>query len=158
MSAWEAGVAAVWADESLGDEERIERMRALGPAAPHPSVALFELASAHDAAGLEAEAEALYVQAVDAGLARADGTREAHRRIQHASTLRSLGRYDEAIAMLRDAADHPEVGAAREAFLALALHSAGRPDEALRVAIDALVPAIPLYRRALRGYAADLTG
>jgi tetratricopeptide (TPR) repeat protein len=154
---WEAEVAAAWGDASLSDDDRVERMRALASGAPHPSLALFELGSAFDGAGREAEAEACYRRAADAGLAQADPTREAHRRIQHASTLRNLGRCQEAIAMLRASPDHPEVGTAREAFLALALHSAGRPDEALRVAIEALIPTMPLYRRALTAYAAELT-
>ena len=47
--------------------------------------------------------------------------------VQHASTLRNLGRLDEAIAMLRDAPEHPATGAAPRVFLALALHSAGAP-------------------------------
>ncbi len=77
--------------------------------------------------------------------------------IQHASTLRNLGRIDEAISMLRDAPTHPATGDARAVFLALALHSAGRVDEALRVAIDALEPTLPAFRQSVRGYAAALT-
>lgn len=154
---WEADVAALWDDESLDDAARIEPMRHLAAAAPHPALGWFELGSAFDGAGRESEAEPCYQQAVAAGLAAADPTREAHRRIQHASTLRNLGRFDEALAMLRAAPDHPEVGTAREAFLALTLHSAGRGDEALRVAIEALVTTMPLYRRALTAYAAELT-
>lgn len=56
-----------------------------------------------------------------------------------------------------DAAPHPAVGAAREVFLALALHSAGRADEALRVALEVLAPTLPRYQRSVRAYAADLT-
>lgn len=154
---WEAEVAVVWDDASLSDDERVERIPGLAPPAPHPSLGLFELGSAFDGAGREAEAEPCYRQAAEAGLAQADPTREAHRRVQHASTLRNLGRSDDAIAMLRGSPDHPEVGTAREAFLALALHSAGRPEEALRVAIEALIPTMPRYRRALTAYAAELT-
>ena len=42
-------------------------------------------------------------------------------------------------------------------FLALALHSAGRTDEALRVAVEALEPTLPRYHRSVRAYAAALT-
>ena len=42
-------------------------------------------------------------------------------------------------------------------FLALALHSAGRPDEALRVAIEAVEPTLPRYHRSVKAYAAALT-
>ena len=59
--------------------------------------------------------------------------------------------------MLSAAAPHPSVGAAREVFLALAPHSAGRPEEALRTALEALVPTLPRYRRSVSAYAAALT-
>ncbi len=42
-------------------------------------------------------------------------------------------------------------------MLALTLHSAGRKDEALRVAIEAQVAALPRYQRSMRTYAAALT-
>ncbi len=153
---WEADVAALWEDEALDDDARIERMRALAARAPHPALGAFELASAYDGAGREAEAEPLYVASAD-GLAAVDPERDAHRSIQHASTLRNRGRVDAASARLAAARPHAQVGAAREAFLALALHSAGRDAEALRVAIEALIPTMPLYRRALAEYAAELT-
>src|SRR5690606_24363417 len=100
---WEGDLAALWDDESIDDLERVERMALLAPTAPHPALGLFELASAHDGAGLEAQAAALYEEAAAAGLADADPDLDAHRQIQHASTLRNLGRRDEALAMLRDA-------------------------------------------------------
>ncbi|MCH1883822.1 tetratricopeptide repeat protein [Agrococcus sp. ARC_14] len=154
---WQDELAALWDDASIDEHERVARMHPLAEAAPHQAIGLFELASAHDSAGLETEAAALYEQAAVAGLADVDPDLDAHRQIQHASTLRNVGRNEEAIAMLRAAPDHPQVGAARDAFLALALHDAGRHDEALRVAIEALVPTMPLYRRALTEYAALLT-
>lgn len=154
---WRDEVDALWDDASIDDLERVERMSVLSASAPHTALGLFELASAHDGAGLEAQAAALYEQAAEAGLAGVDAALDAHRQIQHASTLRNLGRLAEAEAMLLAAADHHEVGAAREAFLALTLHDAGRHDEALRIALEALVPTLPMYRRALGDYAAMLT-
>lgn len=41
--------------------------------------------------------------------------------------------------------------------LALALHSAGHKDEALRVAIEAQIETLPQYQRSIRNYAAALT-
>ncbi|WP_425844363.1 tetratricopeptide repeat protein [Agrococcus sp. TSP3-2-1] len=156
-AAWEDEVAALWDDASLDDDARIAPMAALAERAPVAAVGLFELAGAHDAAGLEAEADVLYRAAADAGLADADPARAAQLVIQHASTLRNLGHIDEAIAMLEAAPPHPSTGAARDAFLALALHGVGRHDEALRVALEALAPTLPLYRRSVLAYAADLT-
>ncbi|MGY2900924.1 tetratricopeptide (TPR) repeat protein [Curtobacterium sp. PvP017] len=154
---WEARVAALWADETIDDQQRIERMRELAAAAPHPALGAFELGGANDSGGHEAEAAVHYAAATAAGLADVDPARAAQMVVQHASTLRNLGRIDEAIAMLRDAPEHPSTGAAPKVFLALALHSAGRHDEALRVAIEAVEPTLPRYNRSVRAYAAALT-
>lgn len=155
---WEDRVAALWADDTLSDNARIERMRVLSANAPHPALGAFELGGALDSAGREAEADEQYAAATTAGLAEIDPARAAQLAIQHASTLRNLGRIDEAITMLRNAPPHPSVGAAHDVFLALALHSAGRVDEALRVAIEAVEPTLPRYNRSIRAYAAELTG
>lgn len=154
---WEARVAALWADDTIDDQQRIERMRELAAAAPHPALGAFELGGANDSGGHEAEADVHYAAATAAGLADVDPARAAQMVVQHASTLRNLDRVDEAIAMLRDAPEHPSTGAAPKVFLALALHSAGRHDEALRVAIEAAEPTLPRYHRSVRAYAAALT-
>ena len=154
---WEARVAALWADEGTDDETRVARMRELAAVAPHPALGAFELGGSLDSAGHEAEADVQYRTATAAGLAAEDAARAAQLVVQHASTLRNLGRVDEAIAMLRDAPLHPATGTAPRVFLALALHSAGRHDEALRVAIEAVEPTLPRYRRSVRAYAEALT-
>ncbi|PPG83879.1 hypothetical protein C5C29_10710 [Rathayibacter sp. AY1H2] len=130
-------------------------MRVLAARYPgHDGIAAFELGGALDSAGHEAEAAVEYERALAAGL---DDERRARLTIQYASTLRNLGRTDEAIDLLAGAAAHPAVGSAREVFLALALHSAGRVDEALRIALEALAPGLPRYQRSVRAYAAALT-
>ncbi|WP_417233752.1 tetratricopeptide repeat protein [Arthrobacter sp.] len=48
------------------------------------------------------------------------------------------------------------VGSAREAFLALALHDAGRSTEAVQVALLALQDTLPLYGKVVGWYARDL--
>jgi tetratricopeptide (TPR) repeat protein len=148
--AWEDRVAALWADETVDDEQRIERMTALAADAPHPALGEFELGGAHDSGGREAEAHVHYAAATEAGLDAVDPARAAQMVVQHASTLRNLGRVDEAIAMLQAAPEHPATGAAPKVFLALALHSAGRP-------IEAVEPTLPRYHRSVRAYAAALT-
>ena len=154
---WEELVASLWDEDGLSELARVERMRRLAAAAPHPALGAFELAGALDSAGLEAEAEEQYALATALRLADADPARAAQLAVQHASTLRNLGRAEEAIAMLRGMRPHPSVGAAPSVFLALALHSAGRGDEALRVVIEAIEPSLPRYRRSVRAYAAALT-
>ncbi|WIB78715.1 tetratricopeptide repeat protein [Curtobacterium sp. MCPF17_002] len=154
---WEHQIAALWSDETVDDAARTARMRDLAARAPHPALGAFELGGALDSAGHEAEADVHYTAATAAGLADVDPVRAAQLVVQHASTLRNLGRVEEAIAMLRDAPEHPATGAAPRVFLALALHSAGRHDEALRVAIEAVEPTLPRYNRSVRAYAAALT-
>jgi tetratricopeptide (TPR) repeat protein len=155
-AAWEADVAALWADD-VADDALVARMRALAAAAPHPALGAFELGGAFDSTGHEAEADEQYAAATAAGLGAVDPGRAAQLVVQHASTLRNLGRVEEAIAMLRQAPEHPSTGAAPRVFLALALHSAGRGDEALRVAVEALAPTLPRYHRSVRAYARALT-
>lgn len=156
LNAWDARIDAWYAtafDESRPTES-VAAMRAL--LAEHPdagALAPFELAGVHDSLGLEEEAVPLYRQALAEGLDQAH-TARAH--IQLASTLRNLGRLDEAIALLREPGGADADGS-RRAFLALALHSAGRHDEALREALEALIPTLPRYHRSLSGYAAELT-
>jgi len=154
---WEDHIAALWDDHTIDDQRRIEHMQTLAEAAPHPALGAFELGGAYDSGGHEADADAHYAAATRAGLVAVDPDRAARMIVQHASTLRNLGRIDEAIAMLRDAPDHPATGAAPKVFLALALHSAGRFDEALRVAIEAVEPTLPRYRRSVSAYAEALT-
>lgn len=156
-SEWERRVAELWADESVDDGERIERMRALAAIAPHPALGAFELGGAYDSGDREAAADEQYALATSSGLASVDPDRATQLAVQHASTLRNLGRIDEAIAMLESATPHPSVGNAHAVFLALALLSAGRKDEALRTVIEAIEPTLPQYRRAVRAYATELT-
>ncbi len=62
------------------------------------------------------------------------------------------------IIMLLSVPAEGDLEPARKAFLALALHSAGRSDEALREAIEGIIPTLPRYQRSLAGYAEALTG
>ena len=98
--------------------------------ARHPGDAriAYEHAGAHDSAGDEEAAVPLYEEALAAGL------REPHRhraQLQLASSLRNVGRLDEAVAVIDDvAARHPDsLGVA--AFRALVHHDAGGPARAL---------------------------
>ncbi|QHC66394.1 tetratricopeptide repeat protein [Rathayibacter sp. VKM Ac-2759] len=151
-ASWQTAVDALWAHDD--PEHVLARMRELAAEFPgSDGSAHFELGGALDSAGHEAEAAEEYEQALAAGL---DDERRARLSIQYASTLRNLGRAEEAVDLLTAAPPHPAIGAAREVFLALALHSAGRPDDALRIALEALVPTLPRYQRSVSAYAADL--
>lgn len=157
MGEGEERVAALWADDSLDDQDRPARMRELATEAPHPALGAFELGGALDSSGHESEADERYAAATAARLDTVDPERAARMVVQHVSTLRNLGRIDEAIAMLRAAPLSPTTEAAPAVFLALALHSAGRADEALRTVIEAIESTLPRYQRSVRAYAAALT-
>lgn len=153
---WESAVADVWERfDSLGRDEGVAAMRGLAARCPAADGrAAFELAGMYDSMGYEAEAGAEYERALELGL---DEARHAQLAVQYGSTLRNLGRLDEAIAILEAAPTHESTGTAPRLVLALALHSAGRKDEALRVAIETQIDALPRYQRSMRSYAAALT-
>ncbi|RIJ44208.1 hypothetical protein DZF93_03685, partial [Clavibacter michiganensis subsp. insidiosus] len=130
---WDARVATFWA---AADDERPDKtvagMRALVAERPADDPrALYELASAHDLVGREAEAVPLYQAAIAGGL---DAAHLPFAVIQLASSLRNVGEAAEAVALLEAMPDDAHAPG-RDAFLALALHDAGRPTEALAVAL-----------------------
>jgi tetratricopeptide (TPR) repeat protein len=156
INEWEASIQALWDRfDSLGRDDGVTAMRTLVAACPATDRrAAFELAGMYDSMGFEAEACAEYERALDLGL---DDARHARLAVQYGSTLRNLGRFDEAISVLSAAPTHESTGSAPRVVLALALHSAGRKDEALRVAIEAQIESLPRYQRSMRNYAAALT-
>ncbi|XRQ16088.1 tetratricopeptide repeat protein, partial [Actinomadura welshii] len=154
---WERRIADLWA--SFDDHEPADflaRMKELTEELPvGNAIALYELASAHDSIGNEAEAAAHYREALAGGLA---GKRRREATIQFASTLRNLGRAEESVALLtaeRDAVSD-ELDDALTAFLALALTDLGREREAASLALDALSRHLPQYNRSLSNYAKAL--
>ncbi|MGN8551760.1 UNVERIFIED_CONTAM: tetratricopeptide repeat protein [Microbacterium sp. SLM126] len=154
---WQQRVDAVWADDDMDDGTRLERIDVLAAElAPGDARGLFERAGARDAAGLEADAEPLYRAALAAGL---DHERRPQAVIQLASTLRNLGRADEAVRMLRAEVDREPPSPLRDeasAFLALALVSDGDAQEAASLALLTLAPHLSRYGRAVTWYAEDL--
>lgn len=154
---WEERVAVVWDDDSLTDDERIDRIdRLAAEREEDDSVALFERAGARDSAGLEAEAESLYRRALALGL---DENRRVQATIQLASTIRNLGKAEESLALLRaeyERKPRGEMHDAVSAFYALALVSAGEPAHAASVALQALAPHLPRYTRSVTGYAREI--
>ena len=153
---WEASVSALWERvDTLDRADGVAAMRELAERCPAPDGrAAFELAGMYDSMGFEAEAGVEYERALELGL---EEDRHAQLAVQYGSTLRNLGRLDEAIAVLQAAPLHDSTGSAPRVVLALALHSAGRKDEALQVALNAQIDALPRYQRSMRRYAAALT-
>ena len=113
---------------------------------------LYEAGGVHDTEGRPREAIPLYEQALAAGLS---GETRARCLLQLGSSLRNVDRIDEAVTLLHAARDEfPEFRPLR-AFLALALHSAGRDNDALRELLEAIADE-GQYERSLRAYASDL--
>lgn len=154
MDNWESRVQECWAQADDTDSAIFRSMKTLVDERPDgDAAALYEWASVHDFLGRETEAIPLYRLALDAGL---DDRRRPQALIQLASSLRNVGEFEAAIRVLEDVEENDVAGDAHRAFLALALFDAGRPDQALRVALEALAKTLPLYRRAVTGYAAEL--
>ncbi|GAA3448881.1 tetratricopeptide repeat protein [Dactylosporangium matsuzakiense] len=167
MSDWEQRVDEAWA--AIGDYDghdadfraRIDDLAAELPAGD-PRVA-FERACAWDSTGHSDRAVPLYRQALDQGL---PGYRRRRAVIQMSSSLRNIGRLDEAVKHLEaersvDPAtlDEPTRGLddAVSAVLALCLTDAGREREAVSIAVAALAPHLPRYQRSMANYARKLT-
>ncbi len=152
VDSWEREVTEFWAmAERENPSATLTMMEMLVARRPEGDpVALYELASAHDFLDRPSDAVPLYRQALAGGL---DPEREQRAWVQLASSLRALGRSEEAIGVLNGLAPSPVVGGARDAFLALALHDQGHSGEALRVALHALAPTLPEYGSAVARYA-----
>lgn len=132
--------------------------RARAAARPADVEAQIAAAYACDAEGLEAEAVRYYERAW------ALGVPEDQRRrflVGFGSTLRNVGRADEAVALLADAIQSYPDYAPLQAFLALALFASGHPRAALAAmlgaALDVAAPgAFDGYERALTEYHQEL--
>ena len=152
---WDERIAAFWAHaDDAQPEATLDAMRALVDERPAGDPdATFEWASVHDFLGFEAEAIPHYRAALADGLAE---PRRSRAIIQLASSLRNVGEPRAAVALLQDLGPDDTTGSAAQAFLALALWDAGEHAAALRTALLALAPTLPMYRRAVEHYAGEL--
>ncbi|WP_159437296.1 tetratricopeptide repeat protein [Alicyclobacillus vulcanalis] len=150
---WTAVVETGWTykdDESRLVEYFAETER------QHPSSARakFELARALDYLGREAEAIPLYEEAVRLGLS---AEYHAYALLQLGSSLRNVGRVDEAVQVLIDAQRrYPELPSI-SMFLGLSLYSQGNKSEALKIVMRAMLQYvqssdIERYREAIISY------
>ena len=155
MSDWEERVAAFWqsADDSKIEETLAGMKSLVEELDPTNPLGLFEWASVHDFLGLEPEAIPIYKQALHSGLS---GLKREKALIQLASSLRNVGKPDEAVALLESATFSVETEAAAKAFLALAHVDSGNASKALSIALMELYPAGGLYEKSIKFYATDL--
>jgi tetratricopeptide (TPR) repeat protein len=118
----------------------------------------YEIGSEHDSAGREAEAIPHYERTLELGL---PDELVPGALLQLGSSLRNVGRIDDALAVLGDGVSRFPEHAALRVFRAFALATAGRDREALvdvlhlaRTRIDA--PDVQRYARSLENYTRDL--
>lgn len=137
--------------DPVGMRIRIDQL--LSPGACSDARASFERASVEDFLGNESAAVPLYEASLSQGL---DVDRENQARIQLASSLRNVGRQDDALGVLLEFEFSTEYLPARDAFVALALWDKGDGAQALRNALHAADPALGRYRRAIGAYASEL--
>ncbi|WP_104087647.1 MULTISPECIES: tetratricopeptide repeat protein [unclassified Cryobacterium] len=152
MANWEERIRGFWLEASDADADAIlGSMQILVAERDNDDpAAIYEWASVQDFLGREAEAIPFYRRALDLGL---DPVRRSQALIQLASSLRNIGETTEAIKILEGVRPDPTIGDAGEAFLALSLFDAGRPGDALRVALKALGKTLPLYHGVVDQYA-----
>ncbi len=137
----------------------VDEAREAARARPDDVAAQIAAAYACDRAGDEALAVAFYDAAWRLGVPAAD---RAEFVVGYGSTLRNVGRSEEAATILeRFVREHPDDHAAR-CFYGLALHSAGRHGSALAellevaLSLHAASPHLTRYRRALTEYRDEL--
>jgi tetratricopeptide (TPR) repeat protein len=163
INEWERRSAQAWAEIDAyyergeqGEADFRARIDALADEMPEGSpVAPFERACAWDSTGHSDKAVPLYREALERGL---QGMRRRRAVIQMSSSLRNIGRVEEAVMLLTEEAQNPDPDAvvladAVSATLALCLVDVGREREAVSIAVRALAPHLPRYQRSMANYA-----
>ncbi|PRH75959.1 hypothetical protein C6N75_28200 [Streptomyces solincola] len=140
-------------------EEARELLVALAAAYPDDAQTAYRAACVHDRLGLEAEAVPYYEHCLRGADLPEDSRRGAL--LGLGSTYRVLGRYEEAVATLRQGVERYPADGALRAFLAMALHNTGAHREAAALLLKTLAetsedPSVRTYRRAIEHYADDL--
>ena len=156
-ASWESRLLNLWRDIDRYEQTAfVAEIESLMLELPSGSpLGLFERASAQDSTGHPDVAIPLYRAALEGGL---DGLRRRRATIQLASSLRSLGYANDAVALLRTELDaaSDELDDAVRAFLALALVDLGHEREAAAIVLAALSKYLPRYNRSLARYASEI--
>lgn len=155
----EKELAAIAALKTAGDYAAA-RLRAVELAHEHRDDVRAQIAAAYtcDHEGLEHDAIVYYERAWQLGVPAAERRKFL---LGFGSTLRNVGRAQDAVDRLTEAtSDYPD-DLALVAFLALAFHSTGRAELAMATMLDAALRAarpdgFGLYARALAEYQAEL--
>lgn len=156
--------ASIQAARELRNDDRLEESQALLlellQSYPDDPLVMFEVGGSYDVLGAEEEAIPYYQRAIDAGLQDPD-LQECL--VCLGSSLRVVGRADEAVKALEKAvASHPELPSGR-VFLALAYLDDDRIDESVATLLDVILDIaqdedLETYSSALEYYRDELFG
>lgn len=103
---------------------------------PRDPLVLYEVGGSYDILGEEPQAIPYYQQAIRAGL---DGDDLQECMVCLGSSLRYVGKYEEAVAILEKAQTSFENNHSTDVFLALAYYSDGQDDKAVALLLDLLL-------------------
>ncbi|MGW1670008.1 tetratricopeptide repeat protein [Streptomyces sp. NPDC002324] len=136
-----------------------EQLLNLAERYPQDAAIAYQVAWAHDALGLEAEAVPFYERALN-GSGLSPGERHGVF-LGLGSTYRVLGRYELSLATLRRGLSEFPHDAALQTFLAMALYNLGESREAVRTLLQVTAATsedgrVQKYRRAIEYYAEHL--
>ncbi|CAA9558100.1 MAG: hypothetical protein AVDCRST_MAG87-1357 [uncultured Thermomicrobiales bacterium] len=140
----------------------LNELRERASTSPEDADAWFSLGSALDNEGLESEAIEAYDRVLALGFERLPEARRPELFVQAGSTLRNLGRLNEALALLEHGRMEWPGFRALTAFLALVELSAGNDRRAALLLLQDAAgdhsgdASLRRYGRSLRAYAADL--
>lgn len=154
---WEVFVEYGWKNKA--DEKKlIEYFIGIADKYPYSARAKFELANAYDYLGKEEQAITLYEDAIRMGL---EPKFEAAALIQLGSSLRTVGRVEEAIDILTDAEKRFSEFPSITMFLSMAMHDKKMETEAIRKLLIAMIrhtktSDIERYRGALENYIKEI--
>lgn len=142
--------------------EGLRRLREHADAHRDDANAWFHFASGLDFADHEAEASAAYQRVFELGVDQLDPEDQPRIYLQAGSTLRNLGKLDEARSLLETGREAFPGFRALAVFLALVEVSAGQDRRAIDLLFEVILgegsgdDSIEQYRRALTWYAADI--
>ena len=148
-------VAALFAAiDDHSEEAFIAQVDALAAELPEGDAdGIFHRASARDSWGHSDLAVPLYAQALEIGGLTGENRRRAV--IQMSSSLRNIGRVDEALATLlteKETGGEDHLSDALDATIALCLATLGREREGLSLVLVALAKHLPRYNRSMANY------
>jgi len=140
--------------DDYSEEAFIAQVDALAAELPEGDAdGIFHRGSARDSWGHSDLAVPLYAQALETGGLTGENRRRAV--IQMSSSLRNVGRVDEALATLlteKETGGEDHLSDALDATIALCLATLGREREGLSLVLVALAKHLPRYNRSMANY------